>query len=86
MRKLYYISAIAILLQGCAPVVHPMPTPDGKQGFTIDCTLAPDGIAGCYTKANELCLGKGFTVLDKIDKRPTFWNAAKKQLIIGCKQ
>ena len=63
-----------------------MPTPNGKYGFTINCTLAPDGIAGCYRKANELCLGKGFTVLDKIDKRPAFFTPAKKELIIGCKQ
>ena len=85
MRKLYYLGAIILFLEGCAPIVNPMPTPDGKQGFTVDCTMSPGGIAGCYTKANELCLGKGFIVLDKIDERPTFWSGAKKQLIIGCK-
>ena len=50
------LSAAAIA--GCAATIKPMTTPEGKQGFLVECDGSADSWASCYEAATKACQGK----------------------------
>ncbi len=81
------ISLVTFGLAGCAPVVKPMTTPDGKQGFLVACNGSADDWASCYTAAANACKGQ-YTVIDRTEtSTPTGYGPlVTRNLIAECKR
>lgn len=55
---------VAIALGGCA-MASKTYTPDGREGFSIDCSGSALSWGKCYEKAGDLCGSRGYDVLEK---------------------
>lgn len=82
------LSAIVFVagLAGCAATVKPMLTPDGKQGFLVECDGSADSWASCYEAATKACNGT-YRVLDRNESTtPTgLGPIIRRNLIAECK-
>ena len=70
------------MLSACT-TAQPIMTPNGQQGFTVDCSALT--MAQCYQKAGQLCGANGYKVFNSIDRRSGFFTPSEKQMIIACK-
>jgi hypothetical protein len=79
------LSAAAIA--GCAATIKPMTTPEGKQGFLVDCDGSADSWASCYEAATKACQGK-YNVIDRNESStPTAYGPlVRRNLIAECKK
>lgn len=88
MTKTGFAIIVAILsLTGCAAVVKPMTTPDGKQGFLLSCDGSADDWSSCYEAATKACNGK-YTIIDRNESStPTAYGPlVRRNLIAECKK
>lgn len=85
--KLSLIGAVVILISGCAATVKPMTTPDGKQGFLVECDGSADNWTTCYEAAAKACQGK-YGIVDKNESStPTAYGPlVRRHLIAECKK
>ncbi len=83
--RLIVIAAI-LILGGCAAVVKPMTTPEGKQGFFVSCDGSGDDWTSCYEAASKACQGK-YNVVDRNESStPTQYGPiVRRNLIAECK-
>lgn len=51
-------------VSGCAAVVKPMITPEGKNGFSVSCDGSADDWSTCYNAMAAACKGK-YNIIDK---------------------
>jgi hypothetical protein len=82
----YLVGVVLVgVLGGCAAVVTPMATPNGKQGFSVSCDGSADDWAKCYNAAAAACKGK-YNIIDKQqDSTPTAYGPlVKRHLIAEC--
>lgn len=82
------IAAMAVAisaLTGCAATVEPMTTPDGRQGFLVECNGSADSWASCYKTATSACKGT-YKVIDRNESStPTgLGPLVKRSLIAEC--
>ena len=88
MRKIV-ISFYFVLLgtAGCASVVKPMTTPDGKQGFLVACDGSADDWTSCYEAATKACNGQ-YRVLDRTENstQTGYGPLVRRNLIAECKK
>ena len=86
MKNMIVVLGLSILLLGCAATVKQMTTPDGKQGFLVECDGSADSWATCYEAAAKSCQGK-YTVIDRNEtSTPTqFGPLVRRNLIAECK-
>ena len=79
------LSAAAIA--GCAATIKPMTTPEGKQGFLVECDGSADSWASCYGAATKACQGK-YNVIDRNESStPTAYGPlVRRNLIAECKK
>ena len=79
------LSAAAIA--GCAATIKPMTTPEGKQGFLVECDGSADSWASCYEEATKACQGK-YNVIDRNESStPTAYGPlVRRNLIAECKK
>ena len=79
------LSAAAIA--GCAATFKPMTTPEGKQGFLVECDGSADSWASCYEAATKACQGK-YNVIDRNESStPTAYGPlVRRNLIAECKK
>jgi len=56
--------AVAVVLSGCATSSKTY-TPDGREGFSIDCSGNALSWGKCYEKAGDLCGARGYDLLEK---------------------
>lgn len=69
-----------VLLAGCAATAEPVPGPDGKASFMIECTQS-SGWEECYEKAAEVCGGR-YSVDDRI---PGYSGGVEqRRLLVSC--
>lgn len=87
LKHLPIIFIFAFLLSGCAPAVTPMPTPEGKMGFLVDCSGSADNWASCYKAAVNACQGE-YKIIDRNESStPTYYGPlVSRHLIAECKQ
>lgn len=88
MRKISILSIIvAVAMTGCAATVKPMTTPEGKQGFLVECDGSADSWASCYEAAAKACQGK-YSVIDRNESStPTAYGPlVRRNLIAECKK
>ncbi len=85
--KLSLIGAVVIFISGCAATVKPMTTPDGKQGFLVECDGSADNWTTCYEAASKACQGK-YGIVDKNESStPTAYGPlVRRHLIAECKK
>lgn len=84
--KRMILLASAVLLAGCAAVVKPMTTPDGKAGFLISCDGAADDWTSCYEAATKSCGGR-YQVVDRNESSTAtpYGPLVRRYLIAECK-
>lgn len=72
-------------LAGCAATVEPMTTPNGRQGFLVECNGSADSWASCYKAATSACKGT-YKVVDRNESStPTgLGPLVKRNLIAEC--
>jgi len=88
MRKISLLSiVVAVAMTGCAATVKPMTTPEGKQGFLVECDGSADSWASCYEAATKACQGK-YSVIDRNESStPTAYGPlVRRNLIAECKK
>lgn len=78
---------LAAAIAGCAATVKPMTTPEGKQGFLVECDGSADSWASCYEAATKACQGK-YSVIDRNESStPTAYGSlVRRNLIAECKK
>lgn len=64
MRLLIPFLLIIVCISGCATASKTY-TPDGKEGYIINCSGSALNWGMCYEKAGEICGTKGYEVVDK---------------------
>jgi hypothetical protein len=74
-------------LMGCAATVKPMTTPEGKQGFLVECDGSADNWSTCYEASAKACGGK-YSVVDRNEtSTPTATGPlVRRNLIAECKK
>lgn len=88
MNKTRFVIIVAALsLAGCAAVVKPMTTPDGKQGFLLSCDGSADDWSSCYEAATKACNGQ-YKIIDRNESStPTAHGPlVRRNLIAECKK
>ena len=68
-----------LALAGCLPTA-PLITPEGRYGYSIDCSTEIFSWAGCFDKAGQLCGAAGFTIVNQPDCAST-----RRTLVVACK-
>lgn len=86
MKSIVIIATLAVLT-GCAAVVDPMTTPDGKRGFAISCDGSAESWSKCYNAAIQSC-GGAYDVVDKNQSSTpsAYGPIVTRNLIISCKK
>ena len=87
MSKGLLVSIITVTtLAGCAATVRPLTTPEGKQGFLVECDGSADNWSSCYEAAAKACQGK-YNVIDRNESStPTpYGPLVRRNLIAECK-
>lgn len=56
-------AAILVLLAGCA-ATEPASLANGQAVIRVTCSLAIDGVAGCFKAAGNICGARGYTIFD----------------------
>lgn len=87
MSKWLWFSIItSVTMVGCAAKVKPMTTPEGKQGFLVQCDGSADSWASCYEAANKSCQGK-YNVIDRNETSTStaYGPMVRRNLIAECK-
>jgi hypothetical protein len=86
-KCLFILITAAVTMVGCAATVKPMTTPEGKQGFLVECDGSADSWASCYEAAIKACQGK-YNVIDRNESStPTAYGPlVKRNLIAECKK
>ncbi len=64
MKILIPLVLIIICLSGCATASKTY-TPDGSEGYIINCSGSALNWGMCYEKAGEICGPKGYEVVEK---------------------
>ena len=85
-ERLVVIAAV-LVLGGCAAVVKPMTTPEGKQGYLVSCDGSADDWTSCYAAANKACGGGKYNMIDRNESStPTAYGPlVRRSLIAECK-
>jgi len=68
MRIIFKLLLTAVLLCGCA-TAKKIYTPEGKEGYSINCSGSALNWGMCYEKAGKICGSKGYEVLEKSGDR-----------------
>lgn len=64
MTQILAIAAAVSALAGCAATAEPMTTPNGRQGYLLQCDGSADSWASCYKAATAACKGT-YKVIDR---------------------
>lgn len=72
---------------GCAATVKPMTTPEGKQGFLVECDGSADNWSSCYEAAAKACQGK-YNLIDRNESSTStaYGPLVRRNLIAECKK
>ena len=82
-KRVIIAAGIVASVSGCV-IATPVMTPNGQQGFTINCSAMND-VGQCYKKAGELCGSNGYEIFDQNNKPATFWSGANQTMVVRCK-
>ena len=84
MKSALLLAVLA--LAGCAAVVKPMTTPEGKAGFLVSCDGSADDWTSCYAAATKACNGK-YNIVDRNENStPTIYGPiVRRHLIAECR-
>ncbi|MDX1949978.1 MAG: hypothetical protein SFT90_05710 [Rickettsiales bacterium] len=92
--KLFFILNLILILESCA-VSEETFTPNGKKGYTINCSGTALSWAECYAKAGKLCSTSGYKVIEKSSDKNSSLSANQyglyglesnsRSLLIECK-
>jgi len=64
MTRVVFVLAVVSALVGCATASQTY-TPDGRQGYVIDCSGQALTWGKCYEKAGDLCGSTGYEILSQ---------------------
>lgn len=64
MKLSLALLSVALILNGCAAASKTY-TPDGREGFSIDCSGSALNWGKCLEKAGSLCGARGYEVLER---------------------
>jgi uncharacterized protein YceK len=90
MARVMFVLAVMLALSGCATASKTY-TPDGRQGYVIDCSGQALTWGKCYEKAGDLCGSAGYDILSQVaDQGATvagIYGASviTRSLVITCK-
>jgi hypothetical protein len=94
MKLKFAILATTLIINGCA-MSSKIYTPEGKEGFSIDCSGTALSWGKCYEKAGSLCGARGYDVLGQSGEQGSTMSAnqygiyagsvVSRNLLISCK-
>lgn len=63
-----WMVVVGVVLAGCATAKETY-TPDGRQGYSIQCSGLVLSWANCYEKAGAICVARGYDIISRSDER-----------------
>lgn len=69
--RLLFLVALTSSIAGCATVKETY-SPDGRKGFTLNCSGTARGWDKCYAAAGDLCKEAGYDILDRTGEDASF--------------
>jgi hypothetical protein len=87
MTRVLFVCVVLSVLVGCATAKATY-TPDGRQGYIIDCSGQGMNWGKCYEKAGALCGNAGYEILAQPTDHSTVWGDAimMRNLVITCQR
>ncbi len=92
MKRVLSVLAIVSALVGCATASKTY-TPDGRQGYVIDCSGQALNWGKCYEKVGDLCGNTGYDILTQtgdqgatVGAGSTARPSSRRNLVIACKK
>ena len=58
------VATLVLALAGCTSA-KPITTPDGRQGYTVECSGTVLTWDDCFERADDLCKGRGYDVFTR---------------------
>ena len=93
-RTRLLLPLLLLLLAGCTSAKQ-VYTPDGRQGYTIDCSAYRLTWSACFERASDLCGARGYDILTSVGEpgaqiagSPQFVGGSttmNRSMVIACK-
>src|SRR5262245_48146918 len=94
-RHRLLVATLVLALAGCASATR-MTTPDGRQGYTVECSGAMQDWDACFVRADQLCKEQGYDLFRQageenalIASEPSHFRAhptTHRTMVIACRQ
>jgi len=88
------VTSLMLALAGCTSTKKTT-TPDGRPGYSVECSGRPLSWEDCFTRAGELCSGRSYDVYPHEDDEDPFIAARRqrqgdssstvRRMVIACK-
>jgi hypothetical protein len=95
MKRVLAVLAVVSALVGCATASQTY-TPDGRQGYVVDCSGTALTWGKCYEKAGDLCGSTGYDILAQTGDQGGMMSGSQygiagvsvmtRNLVIACKR
>jgi hypothetical protein len=89
------VATLMLTLAGCTSA-KPITTPDGRQGYTVECSGSVLSWEDCFERADNLCRGRNYDVFTRVGKEGALVAAEPRHLhdnpthnrtmVIACKK
>ena len=88
-------ATLVLALAGCTSA-KPLMTPDGRRGYTVDCSERLLTWEDCFEQADELCKGRNYNVFTRVGEQSALVAAepqhlrdsptTRRSMVIACKR
>lgn len=86
---------LVLALGGCVSATR-LATPDGRQGYLVECSGAMQDWEACFTRADQLCKDQGYDMFAQADEanaliasEPSYFRnhpTTHRTMVIACRQ
>jgi hypothetical protein len=73
------VTTLVLALAGCT-AAKPITTPDGRQGYTVECSGSVLSWEDCFARADDLCRGRNYDVFTRAGEEGALMAAEPQQL------
>ena len=89
------VATLVFALAGCT-AAKPITTPDGRQGYTVECSGRLLSWEDCFERAAEICKGESYDVFTRVGEQSALVDAepqhlsssttTSRSMVIACKR
>jgi hypothetical protein len=93
-RARLLVATLVLALAGCTSA-KPLTTPDGRQGYTVECSGRVLSWEDCFARADDICRGRNYDVFTRVGEEGALIAAepqhlhdsptTNRRMVIACK-